>query len=285
MSLRINHNMSAANAHRSVSNNSAAQQKTMEKLSSGLKINRAADSPAQLQISENLRAQAAGLNQAIDNSEMAVSLLQTAEGALEEVSRALVQARQLAVHAGNEGVNDPNMLLADQREFANILEQINRVASSTQYGHNYLLDGSRSGNGVTTGANLEFIDAGSEAHSSGAGGYSVTIKQAATRSNHTGTVALTQKVIDSGEQITIKDLNLDNQLLEKINKFAPIKHILKNQADDDQKIIELLDDISRDLMNYDLEFRIQELESKFSVDMSEATFNELKELKKKQNLN
>ena len=73
--------------------------------------------------------------------------------------------------------------------------------------------------------------------------------------------------------------------MEKINKFAPIKHILKNQGDNDQKIIELLEDISRDLMNYDLEFRIQELESKFSVDMSETTFNKLKELKKKQNIN
>ena len=88
-----------------------------------------------------------------------------------------------------------------------------------------------------------------------------------------------------GKQISIEDLNLDNQLVEKINKFAPIKHILKNQANDDQKTIELLEDISRDLINYDLEFRIQELESKFSVDMSETTFNELKELKKKQNLN
>ena len=88
-----------------------------------------------------------------------------------------------------------------------------------------------------------------------------------------------------GEQISIEDLKLDNQLLEKINKFAPIKHILKNQANDDQKTIELLEDISRDLMNYNLEFRIQELESKFSADMSETTFNELKELKKKQNLN
>ncbi len=91
--------------------------------------------------------------------------------------------------------------------------------------------------------------------------------------------------LKSGSQITIQDLNLDIQLTEKINKFAPIKHILKNQSEDDQKIIELLEDISRDLMNYDLEFRIQELESKFSVDMSESTFNELKELKKKQNLN
>ena len=91
--------------------------------------------------------------------------------------------------------------------------------------------------------------------------------------------------LKSGSQFTIQDLDLDVQLTEKINKFAPSKHILKNQSDDDQKIIELLEDISRDLMNYDLEFRIQELESRFSVDMSETTFNELKELKKKQNLN
>ena len=91
--------------------------------------------------------------------------------------------------------------------------------------------------------------------------------------------------LKSSEQITVQDLNLDFQLIEKINKFAPIKYILKNHTEDDQKITELLEDISRDLMNYDLEFRIQELESKFSVDMSETTFNELKELKKKQNLN
>jgi len=205
MSLRINHNMSAVNAHRNVVNNSSAQQKTMEKLSSGLKINRAADSPAQLQISENLRAQGAGLRQAIDNSEMAVSLMQTAEGALEEVSRALVEARQLAVHAGNEGVNDPNMMLADQREFDNILDQINRVASSTQYGQNYLLDGSRSGNGLTIGNKLEFVEAGVNASSSGRGGYDIVIKQAATRAEQSGTVALTQAMIDSGEQITISE--------------------------------------------------------------------------------
>jgi len=197
--------MSAVNSHRSVVKNSAAQAKTMEKLSSGLKINRAADSPAQLQISENLRAQAAGLRQAIDNSEMAVSLVQTAEAGLSEVSRALVQARQLAVHAGNEGVNDPNMMLADQREFDNIVDQINRVASSTQYGQNYLLDGSRSGNGLAIGKNLEFVEAGVNASSSGRGGYDIVIKQAATRSEQSGTVALTQAMIDSGEQITISE--------------------------------------------------------------------------------
>jgi len=205
MSLRINHNMSAANAHRNVVNNNSAQTKTMEKLSSGLKINRAADSPAQLQISENLRAQASGLRQSIDNSEMAISLMQTAEGALEEVSRALIQARQLAVHAGNEGANDQNMLQADQSELNNILEQVNRIATSTQYGHNYLLDGSRAGNGVTTGDHLEFVDGSTEAHSSGVGGYDININNAATRATHAGTAALSQAMIDSGEQITISE--------------------------------------------------------------------------------
>ena len=91
--------------------------------------------------------------------------------------------------------------------------------------------------------------------------------------------------LNSGENISIEDLSLDKQLLDKINKFAPIKYILKNKPDNDHQVIELLEDILRDLVNYDLEFRIQELESRFSKDMSETTFNELKELKKKQNIN
>ncbi len=91
--------------------------------------------------------------------------------------------------------------------------------------------------------------------------------------------------LKSEDSLSIKTLDLDIQLINKINKFAPIKHILKNKSDNENQIIELLDDISRDLNNYDLEFRIQELESKFSKDLSEATFNELKELKKKQNIN
>ena len=101
-------------------------------------------------------------------------------------------------------------------------------------------------------------------------------------------IQIFQKVISklkSGDEILIKELDIDNQLIDKITKFAPIKHILKNKSDNHHEIIELLEDINRDLNNYDLEFRIQELESKFSKDLSEATFNELKELKKKQNIN
>ena len=91
--------------------------------------------------------------------------------------------------------------------------------------------------------------------------------------------------LKSAKSLEIEDLEIDIQLIEKIKKFAPIKHILKNKLKDEHEILELLEDIRRDLNNYDLEFRIQELESKFSKDLSEATFNELKELKKKQNIN
>jgi DNA primase len=91
--------------------------------------------------------------------------------------------------------------------------------------------------------------------------------------------------VKSEQKLSINEMNIDKQLLDKIDKFAPIKNLIKNKSKNDYEIVELFEDISRDLMNYDLEFRIKELESKFSKDLSETTFNELKELKKKQNIN
>ena len=91
--------------------------------------------------------------------------------------------------------------------------------------------------------------------------------------------------LKSTDELSIEELNLDNQLLDKINKFAPIKHILKNKPKNDNQVIELLDDISKDLFNHDLELRIQELESRFSKDLSETTFNKLKELKNERKTN
>ncbi len=87
------------------------------------------------------------------------------------------------------------------------------------------------------------------------------------------------------KECVIEDIQLDTQLMDKINKFASIKHILNNLKNNSDKIFEIVDEISRDLKNYDLEYRIQELESRFSKDLSENTFNELKELKKQKNLN
>ena len=91
--------------------------------------------------------------------------------------------------------------------------------------------------------------------------------------------------LKSNDHIDVENLNLDKQLLDKINKFAPIKHILKNKSKNENQAVDLLDDISKDLFNYDLELRIQELESKFSKDLSETTFNELKELKNERKTN
>jgi flagellin len=203
--MRINQNISAVNAHRNLTRNSEVQSRNMERLASGLKVNRGADGPAALVISERLRAQVSGLSQAIDNSEAGISLVQTAEAALNEVSAALINARQLAVHAANEAVNDPFMLQADQQEIANILDTVDRIASNTQYGHNTLLDGSKGSNGVTSGENLEFVSATQATKSSGPGGYAVGIKQVATRAQVTGTRALDQALIDDGEQITITE--------------------------------------------------------------------------------
>ena len=202
MTVRINTNAMALNTHRNVVNNSKAQAKNLEKLSSGLKINRAADAPAALNISEQLRAQTASLKQAIDNTEMSVSLMQTAEAALDEVSRSLISARQIAVHAANTATNDEFMHTADQQEIDSILSEINTIAANTQYGKNFLLDGSRAGNGITTGEHLQFLDADHRASSSGPGGHEVKISKAATRSEVTGTVALSQEIIEQGEQIT-----------------------------------------------------------------------------------
>ena len=91
--------------------------------------------------------------------------------------------------------------------------------------------------------------------------------------------------LKSGEKLTLENLSLDTQIIEKIFKFASIKHILNNNKDDQNKMFELLDEISKDLKNYDLEFRIEQLESKFSKDLSESTFDEIRELKKQKNIN
>ena len=91
--------------------------------------------------------------------------------------------------------------------------------------------------------------------------------------------------LKSGEKLTLEQIPIDPQLIEKIFKFASIKHILNSHQNNQEKMFELLDEVSRDLKNYDLEFRIEELESKFSKDLSESTFNEIRELKKQKNIN
>ena len=149
MSLRINNNIESMNAHRSLLMNDRALSKSLERLASGQKVNRAADDPAALVISEHMRAQVSGMEQAIRNNEVAISLVQTAEGSMNEISSILVSLRQRAISAANVGASDQDMINANQAEVENGLASIDRVVSSTQFGHYKLLDGTNAAKTTT----------------------------------------------------------------------------------------------------------------------------------------
>ena len=149
MSLRINNNIESMNAHRSLLMNDRALSKSLERLASGQKVNRAADDPAALVISEHMRAQVSGMEQAIRNNEVAISLVQTAEGSMNEISSILVSLRQRAISAANVGASDQDMIDANQAEVENGLASIDRVVSSTQFGHYKLLDGTNAAKKAT----------------------------------------------------------------------------------------------------------------------------------------
>ena len=158
MALRINHNVTALDAWRNLTQTTGYMSKSMEKLSSGYRINRAADDPAGLVISEQFRAQIAGLNRAVQNSEGSINMIQTAEGALSEINNLLVSMRELAIHAANEGFNDENQLLADQAEITNAIRTINRIAANTQFGTKKLLDGSADNVAAFTTGNSSMLN-------------------------------------------------------------------------------------------------------------------------------
>ncbi|HEY0358548.1 MAG TPA: flagellin, partial [Mycobacteriales bacterium] len=117
MGLRINQNIEAQNAYRNLSVNSSAMSKSLERLSSGLRINRAADDAAGLSISEGLRSQVGGLKVAVRNAQDGVSVVQIAEGALTETHSILQRMRDLSLQAANEGSQDPQAQAAANTEY------------------------------------------------------------------------------------------------------------------------------------------------------------------------
>ena len=137
----INHNIAALNTYRQLSVNNTATSKSLEKLSSGYRINRAGDDAAGLAISEKMRSQIRGLNQAIRNAQDGISLIQTAEGALTETHSMLQRMRELAVQAAN-GTNTDADLEEIQKEIDQLIEEIDRIARKTEFNTKTLLDGS-----------------------------------------------------------------------------------------------------------------------------------------------
>ena len=143
--MRINNNVAAFNAYRNTTASSNGLSKTLEKLSSGFRINRAADDAAGLVISQNLRAQISGLRTATRNVQDGNSVVQTAEGALNEVHAMLTRMRELAVQAANSGANDTDAIAAAQAEVDSLIDEINHISDETTFGSINLLDGSYGG--------------------------------------------------------------------------------------------------------------------------------------------
>jgi len=147
--MRIQHNISALNAHRQLSNNTSALSKNLEKLSSGYRINRAGDDAAGLAISEKMRAQIRGLDQATANANDAISLVQTAEGGLQETHSILQRMRELAVQSANGTYQDTVDREALNKEMTALKSEIDRISTSTNFNGINLLDGSLGGTEAT----------------------------------------------------------------------------------------------------------------------------------------
>ncbi|SHD76643.1 flagellin Hag [Schnuerera ultunensis] len=150
--MRINNNIMAMNANRQLGINNTGVGKSLEKLSSGFRVNRAGDDAAGLSISEKMRGQIRGLNMASKNAQDGISLIQTAEGALDETHAILQRMRELVVQAGN-GTNEDEDLSAIQDEINALIEEISGIAGRTEFNTQKLLDGTFTGKKFHIGAN------------------------------------------------------------------------------------------------------------------------------------
>ena len=242
MSLRINTNITAMNAMRALSSTSEAFARSIERLSSGMRINRGADDPAGLIISENLRAQMVGMSQAVSNAQDAANLLKTAEGGLDEIHNLLRTMRQLAVHASNTGVNDLTALQADQTQIRSALESLNRIAEQTQFGTKKLLDGTAGISAqVTDTARLAGIFIGNTFNGVivQSGDVTITVNTAATRAQVLGTATYASvnssistvgggtsgaggTVVINGQSITVSGNDTVQTLIDRINALTSV---------------------------------------------------------------
>jgi flagellin len=202
MGIRINQNVMAMNAYRNLTTTEGQLSRSLERLSSGYRINRAADDAAGLVISEGLRSQVMGLKMATRNAQDGVSVVQTAEGALTETHAILQRMRELAVQSASTGSSDQPSRDAAQVEVVQLKAELDRISSTTKFGEQNLLDGSYGvTNGVVTGATT---DGDSDGLLSGVAPTDLDIDVAATGDgnkfninvNGAGAVEVTLDVVD-----------------------------------------------------------------------------------------
>jgi len=265
MSLRINTNTAAMTALRNLTNVSDNFIRSIERLSSGLRINRGADDPAGLIISENLRAQILGLAQATNNAQDAANLVKTAEGALDEIQNLLRTMRQLAVHAANTGVNDLNAVQADQTQIRSALESINRIAEQTQFGTKRLLDGTAGITAqVTDPVRLAGIFIGStfNGQTVQSGNVTISVTNPASRATIAGNatyssvnstvIATGGTVVINGQSITVSGNDTVQTLIDRINALTSVTGVSAMFSFADSSGVVYLTQV-----NYGANFRIE----------------------------
>ncbi len=194
MSFRINTNLNSINSLRNLGMTNIEASKSMNRLSTGLRIQDSSDDPAGLIFSESFRAQISGTEQAIRNNQDALNFAKTAEGALDEISRLMREARTLAVGSGNNATLTSDQKGAYQTQMNNLLSSIDRVANNTQFGKIKLLDGSSGVNAVVVNAtNIASISLGGKIGTQSItadGAVTVNVTTAATKASHSGTNAV-----------------------------------------------------------------------------------------------
>jgi flagellin len=207
MGLTLNTNISSLIAQNALNTNSTALSTSLQRLSTGLKINSGADGPAALVISEEQKGQIAGLQTAIDNSSKASSLVQTAEGALSTINELLTQIRSIAIDSANNGIQDANALAANQAQITNALDTIDRIANNTQFGTKRLLDGSA---GIAASTSSPGVSvAGTAGSAAPAGTYNVNVTTAAVKANVTGGAYVAPAAGSAGNaNLTINSVNI-----------------------------------------------------------------------------
>lgn len=193
MGLRINTNLGALSALRSLHQVGSATTQNFERMSSGLKINRASDDPSGLVLLSQLRGQLGAIDQAVSNTQMASNMFQTAEGGLHEIGDQLVNLRALAVEAANDGVNSPESLQALQSSMDSSLRAINRISQTTRFSDTQLLNGTMDFTLTNISPELQLVQVqGGEF----AGGFpqqvNVNVVSAATHGESNGTIAAVQ---------------------------------------------------------------------------------------------
>jgi flagellin len=223
MGLSILNNVSSLIAQDNLNKASSMLSTSEARLSSGSKLNSAADGPAAFVISQEQQAQMAGLQAAINNSANATSMVQTAEGALGTINNLLTQMRSIAVDSANSGVYNANDLAANQAQIANALSTINSIAANTQFGTKHVLNGTAGMGGTSNNANTTFVNA---LTSSPTGTFAVNITSAGTAANttagtaQTGSLASNETLTINGVSIQLTSGQTQAQVISTINQYT-----------------------------------------------------------------